>query len=255
MSYVFLDEPSDPLPMSPSPSRSQDYYWENIVLQVEDTLFRIPKQYLAGKSEAFDSMLSLPQGGSEPEGISDERPIQLSGIKKIDFERLLQILHPIDAMKQPELSINGWVSVLALSSLWRIAVRKSAIEHLTTSLSQISPADRIVLGRKYSVAQWVSSGYEELASRVEAVSLEEGERVGWSTALRIEHIRELNLKDRQRQASGIGEFYCGNYDHYHPCVQMYSSGQPFDLHTVKERVGEIFGAGLKDVEAEGAGFE
>ncbi|KAK0241277.1 hypothetical protein EDD85DRAFT_934305 [Armillaria nabsnona] len=234
MSYVSLDEPSDPTPMSPSPSRSQDYYWENVVLQVEDTLFRIPKQHLVGKSEAFDSMLSLPQGGSEPEGVSDDRPIQLSGIKKIDFERLLQVLHPMhnrDTMKQPELPVNGWVSVLALSSLW------------------------IVLGRKYSVAQWVSSGYEELASRVESVSLEEGERVGWSTALRIEHIRESNFKDHLQQAGGPGSYYCGQCCRYHPCVQMYPSGQPFNLHTVKEKVGRHFEAELKDVEAEGAGYE
>ncbi|KAK0454492.1 hypothetical protein EV421DRAFT_1757209, partial [Armillaria borealis] len=225
---------------------------------VEDTLFRIPKQHLVGKSEAFDSMLSLPQGGSEPEGVSDDRPIQLSGIKKIDFERLLQVLHPIDTTKQPELSVNGWVSVLALSSLWRMTVRKSAIEHLTVSLSQISPADRIVLGRKYSVAQWISSGCEELASRVGVVSLEEGERVGLSTALRIQHIRESNFTDcLQRSAvyGGSGSYYCGNCCHYHLCAQMYPSGQSFDLHTVKEKVGNLFEAELKDVEAEGAGFE
>ncbi|KAK0486271.1 hypothetical protein IW261DRAFT_1454674 [Armillaria novae-zelandiae] len=244
------------MPMSSSPSRSQDYYWESIVLQVEDTLFRIPKQYLFGQSEAFDAMLSLPQGGHEPEGTSDERPIQLSGIKKTDFEQLLQVLHPIDATKQPELSINGWVSVLALASLWRMTVRKSAIKHLTTNISQISPADRIVLGRKYSVAGWISSGYEELTSRLEAVSLEEGERVGWSTALRIEHIRELNFKDRQRQVpeSDGNAYYCGHCGYYRLCVE-YASGLPFDLHTVKKRVGKLFKAELKDVEAEGAGFE
>ncbi|PBK86915.1 hypothetical protein ARMGADRAFT_998498 [Armillaria gallica] len=256
MSYVSLDEPSDPTPMSPSPSRSQEYYWENIVLQVEDTLFRIPKQHLVGKSEAFDSMLSLPQGGSEPEGVSDDRPIQLSGIKKIDFERLLQVLHPVDTTKQLELSVNGWVSVLALSSLWRMTVRKIAIEHLTRSLSQISPADRIVLGRKYSVAQWISSGCEELASRVGVVSLEEGERVGLSTALRIQHIRESNFRDRDclQQTGGSGSYRCGYCSRYHLCVQMYS-GQAFDLHTVREKVGKLFEAELKDVGAEGAGFE
>ncbi len=40
-------------------------------------------------------MLSLPQGKNDPEGISDEKPIQLAGIKKVDFNRLLQIIYPM----------------------------------------------------------------------------------------------------------------------------------------------------------------
>ncbi|KAK0459135.1 uncharacterized protein EV420DRAFT_1763588 [Desarmillaria tabescens] len=253
MPYASLDEPSDPIPISPSPSRSQDYYWENIVLQVEDILFRVPKHHLVGKSEAFDSMLSLPQGGSEPEGVTDDRPIQLAGIKKIDFERLLQVLHPIDTAKQPELSVNGWVSVLALSSLWRMTVRKTAIERLTSSLSEISPADRIVLGRKYSVGQWISSGCEELATRVEVVSLEEGEKVGLSTALRLEHIRESNFTDGNQQQTQ-GSTYCSYCGCYCRCIGNYPSRPPFNSHVVKEKVGRLFEAELKDVEAEGAGF-
>ncbi|KAK0494878.1 hypothetical protein EDD18DRAFT_1172831 [Armillaria luteobubalina] len=190
MSYVSLDEPSHPAPLSPSPSRDKDYYWETIVLQVEDTLIRVPKHHLVGHSEVFDSMLSLPQGKNDPEGISDEKPIQLAGIKKVDFDRLLQIIYPIDNSRVPDLSVNGWVSVLALSSLWRMSVRKTAIERLTSRLSQISPIDRIILGRRYSVTSWISSGYEELASRAGVVSLEDAERIGLGTALRIEHIRE-----------------------------------------------------------------
>ncbi|KAK0459147.1 uncharacterized protein EV420DRAFT_1269456, partial [Desarmillaria tabescens] len=222
---------------------------------VEDTLFRVPKQHLVGKSEAFDSMLSLPQGGSEPEGITDDRPIRLAGIKKIDFERLLQVLHPIDTTKQPELSVNGWVSVLALSSLWRMTVRKTAIERLTSSLSEISPADRIVLGRKYSVEQWISSGCEELATRVEVVSLEEGERVGLSTALRLGHIRESNFMDGNQQQTQ-GSYYCSHCGYYRcGCSGNNLSRPPFNSHVVKEKVGRLFEAELKDVEAEGAGFE
>ncbi|SJK97995.1 uncharacterized protein ARMOST_01251 [Armillaria ostoyae] len=255
MSYVPLDEPSDPTPMSPSPSRSRDYYWEIIVLQVEDTLFRVPKHHLVGKSEVFDSMLSLPQGENEPEGISDEKPIQLVGIKKVDFEQLLQIVYPIDNMKLPDLSVNGWVSVLALSSLWRMSVRKTAIERLTSRLSQISPADRIVLGRKYSVAHWISSGYEELASRVGVVSLEEAEKIGLGTALMIEHIRESLFTTRSNQQQLHGTYYCGSCYGYHSCGgQSQTLGPPFNSQIVKEKVGKVFEAELKDVEAEGAGF-
>ncbi|KAK0494879.1 hypothetical protein EDD18DRAFT_1354864 [Armillaria luteobubalina] len=255
MSYVSLDEPSDPAPLSLSPSRNQDYYWETIVLQIEDTLIRVPKHHLVGKSEVFDSMLSLPQGKNDPESISDEKPIQLAGIKKVDFEGLLQIIYPIDNMKLPDLSVNGWVSILALSSLWRMSLRKTAIERLTTRLSQLSPTDRIILGRKYSVALWISSGYEELASRVGVVSHEEAERIGLGVALSIEHIRESLFTTRVTQQP-YGTYYCGNCYGYHPCSgQSQALGPPFDSQVVKGKVGKVFEAELKDIEAEGAGFE
>ncbi|KAK0241285.1 hypothetical protein EDD85DRAFT_818304 [Armillaria nabsnona] len=255
MSYVSLDESSDPAPLSLSPSRDQDYYWETIVLQVEDTLIRVPKHHLVGKSEVFDSMLSLPQGKNDPEGISDEKPIQLAGIKKVDFNRLLQIIYPIDNMRLPDLSVNGWVSVLALSSLWRMSVRKTAMERLTSRLSQISPVDRILLGRRYSVADWISSGYEELASRAGVVSLDEAEKVGLGTALRIEHVRESLFTAPGRNQQNQGSYYCNNCRTYH-CGSGPgpSPGPPFDAQLVKQKVGSFFEAELKDVKAEGAGF-
>ncbi|KAK0494875.1 hypothetical protein EDD18DRAFT_1255532 [Armillaria luteobubalina] len=251
MSYTSLDELSDPTPMSPSPDRSHDYYWEVVILQVEDTLFRIPKHQLVGKSEAFASMLSLPQGSNEPEGFSDDRPIQLSGIKKIDFERLLQVIYPLDTEKPPELSLNGWISVLALSNLWRMTMRKAAIEHLTSKLSEISPVDRVLLGRKYSVANFISSGYEELASRVGIVSLEDSERIGLGTALKIQHIRESLFMER-----GViqNSYYCVGCRRYNTYSGSYPSAPPFAANVVKEKVGSLFEAELKDVEAEGARF-
>ncbi|KAK0212405.1 hypothetical protein DFS33DRAFT_24369 [Desarmillaria ectypa] len=199
-------------------------------------------------------MLSLPQGGNEPEGFSDDKPIQLSGIKKIDFERLLQIIYPIDTTKQPVLSINGWISVLALSNIWRMTIRKTAIERLTSSLSEISPVERIILGRKYSVAYWISSGYEELASRVGVVSFEDAKRIGLGTALTIQHIRE-SLFTEEIQKRNQGSYYCGNCRRYKSYSGIYPSAQPFGLDAVKEKVERFFEAELKDVKGEGAAFE
>ncbi|KAK0226463.1 hypothetical protein IW262DRAFT_1266241, partial [Armillaria fumosa] len=145
---------------------------------VEDALFRLPKHHLMGRSEVLRSMLAMPPGSNEPEGFSDDRPIKLLGISKVDFERLL---HPIDAQKQPHLSTDAWLSVLSLvSHLWRLAdTRNLAVSHLTTLLLKVDPVDRIILGRKYSVAQWFSSGYIDVVHRV--VSVEEAEKIGVET--------------------------------------------------------------------------
>ncbi|KAK0459207.1 uncharacterized protein EV420DRAFT_308675 [Desarmillaria tabescens] len=223
MGYERLEEPFDVMPMSQSPSRSENYYWEDVVVQVEDTLFRFPKHYLMGKSEAFKSMLSMPQGDNEPEGTSDDRPIKLLGISKVEFERLLQVLHPIDAQKEPNLSMDAWFSVMKLSSLWRLAdTRNVAISHLTTLLWKIDPVDRVILGRKYSVAQWLSSGYMDLVHRAELLTQEEAEKIGLDTALQIQ------------------------------CV---NSGEPsFDREKVKIAIEKAFKKELDEHEADGALF-
>ncbi|KAK0486340.1 hypothetical protein IW261DRAFT_1454989 [Armillaria novae-zelandiae] len=155
MAYEHLEEPLVVQPMSQSPSRSESYYWENVTVQVEDKLFRFPKHHLMRRSK----------GSDEPEGVSDDRPIKLWRISSVDFERLLQVLHPI---KNPIFPQAAWLSVLRLSNLWRLKdTRNTAISHLTTLSLKVDPVHRIILGRKYSVAQWYSSGYIDLVHRVE----------------------------------------------------------------------------------------
>ncbi|KAK0212349.1 hypothetical protein DFS33DRAFT_19484 [Desarmillaria ectypa] len=245
MGYERLEESLDVKPMSQSPSRSESYYWESIVVQVEDTLFRFPKHHLMGKSEVFMSMLSMPQGNNKPEGVSDDRPIKLLGISKVEFERLLQVLHPIDAQKQPRLSTDGWLSVVKLSSLWRLAdTRNIAISRLTTLLWKIDPVDRVVLGRKYSVAQWLSSGFVDLVHRVELISQEEAEKIGLDTAHQIQRVREIFLTPAyQVERSNNRHYYQGN-----------SNEPSFDRDKVKIVIEKTFKKELEEVEADGALF-
>ncbi|KAK0459208.1 uncharacterized protein EV420DRAFT_308793 [Desarmillaria tabescens] len=256
-SYHTLADPPIPLPVTSSPCRSQDYYWDTIVLQVEDTLFRVPKYQLVGKSEIFDSMLSLPQGSNEPEGSSDDAPIKLSDISKTDFKSLLQVIYPRDAANPPELSIDSWISVLRLSSLWQMVdTRSNAISHLTQLLCNLSPADRILLGRKFSVAHWISSGYVNLAERGEVVSLEEAGKIGLSTALLIHHVREsLWKRDNEHLHRSSRSRYYGDYNNYNDdeCYE-----KPMEISrkdSVEEAVKLAFGEELRDVEVEGDRFK
>ncbi|SJK98068.1 uncharacterized protein ARMOST_01325 [Armillaria ostoyae] len=231
--------------MSQSFRRSESYYWENIVVQVEDTLFRFPKHHLMKKSEVFRSMLSMPQGKSEPEGVSDDHPIKLWGVNKIEFERLLQVLHPIDAQKQPQLSMDAWLSVLKLSGLWRLAdTRNIAISGLTTLMWKIDPVDRVILGRRYSVAPWLSSGFMDLVHRVEMVSEEEADKIGLETALQIQRVRETFLRTAYKVEQSNNRYsYQGN-----------ATEPSFDRDKVKNAVEKTFKKELEDTEADGASF-
>ncbi|PBK73969.1 hypothetical protein ARMSODRAFT_951505 [Armillaria solidipes] len=257
--YEALAEPPTISPMASSPGRSLDYYWDTIILQVEDTLFRIPKYQLVGKSEIFDAMLSLPQGSNKPEGSSDDVPIKLENISKIDFERLLQILYPRDTVKPPELSIESWISILRLSSLWQMGdMRSNAIEHLTPRLCNVSPDDRVLLGRKFSVAHWISSGYVDLAKREGAVSLEEAGKIGLETALLIQHVRESLWKRDHKKLYNSRRY--GYYSADYQCIYNYDSDDynndgVEECNPVEQAVELAFREELKYVKDEGDRFK
>ena len=59
---------------------------------MENELFKIPTNYLKQYSAIFNDMFALnPLPGAGVEGQSDETPIRLDGVSKIDFERFLEV--------------------------------------------------------------------------------------------------------------------------------------------------------------------
>ena len=81
--------------------------------QVEDELFRVPRNQFECHSEVFRDMFALPlrasqlrDGGVNLEGSDDSRPIVLDragGVTKNAFSALLQVLYPIEYVKEERL--------------------------------------------------------------------------------------------------------------------------------------------------------
>jgi hypothetical protein len=64
------------------------------VHQVEGYLFRLHRHFLTRDSVVFRDMLSLPTAiDVVPEGLSDDNPIVLQGIRSVNFGRLLWLLY------------------------------------------------------------------------------------------------------------------------------------------------------------------
>lgn len=68
-------------------------------MQIEDSVFRVPRHGLEEQSEVFRDMFSMPTGHeleeeSEQEGGSDENPIRIYGVDKQSFKDLLTVLYP-----------------------------------------------------------------------------------------------------------------------------------------------------------------
>jgi len=68
------------------------------IAQVEDTLFRIPREYIAQESSVFADMLAIGGNVNLDEGSGDISPIVLPGtVKTESFRALLKVLHPRDS--------------------------------------------------------------------------------------------------------------------------------------------------------------
>jgi hypothetical protein len=67
---------------------------ESHIVQVEDTLFKVPRQQFL-RSPIFKTTFTLPAGESKAEGHSDNHPFQLQGVKKAAFESFLQVMYPL----------------------------------------------------------------------------------------------------------------------------------------------------------------
>lgn len=63
------------------------------MLKVDGELYKLPRLDFEQKSTVFRDMFSMP-ATHDCEGNSDENPIRLDSISKVDFERLLTVMFP-----------------------------------------------------------------------------------------------------------------------------------------------------------------
>ena len=180
--------------------------------QVEDCLFKVPREPLEAESTVFRDMFLLPQGDkAKVEGLSDANPVVLGGVKKKDFEQLLKALMCRSAIifssmriftdhgrrkygknvNRPILEQGQWISVLKLSTMWEFGgLRRSAIDNLDGGSNPLNPVDKFLLALRYDVTEWTLSALLKLAQRPEPISIEEGRKLGLETALKIASVRE-----------------------------------------------------------------
>ncbi|KAK0212377.1 hypothetical protein DFS33DRAFT_21679 [Desarmillaria ectypa] len=167
------------------------YYWNDVIFQVENRLFKVPSHYFVQNSEVFADTFGLPQGSQGPEGLSDENPVVLHGICAVDFEHLLEIIYP-QKIPQDHFAFgkDEWTSVLRLSTMWHLSdIRQLAIKHLQQD-PKLDPVERVVLAKSYSVSSWLRLGYLSLVKRAQPLSVDEAEQIGFKSAIQIFQLRE-----------------------------------------------------------------
>lgn len=83
--------------------------------------------------------------------------------------------------------MKEWSAVLYFADKWNFkSVRVLAIKNLS---SIASPIDKIVLGRRYHIDEWLSDAYEAVCKRPEPLTLEEGRQLDLENVIKISAIR------------------------------------------------------------------
>jgi len=211
--------------------RDEEYYIVDVIFLVEGTLFKVPRAPFERNSGFFKNMFRrhLPLG-IVPDGLSDEQPLRLDGIKKKEFRLLLNVLVPRFLQPTKPMSWREWFSVLDLSTMWLMneakdlaikgitslsldtsewvevlklstsrtasEIRDKAIQELTPP-EHLSPTDRILLARECQVVDWLLVGYKQLVQRNEIISADEEEQLGVNATLNVLRIKLIQESRRK----------------------------------------------------------
>jgi len=201
------------------------FYFTHVTLQVEDTLYRLPRHYLERESEVLRDIFRSSEATRTVKDCDDRKTWVLDGVSKPDFEQLLRVLFPTEVLVEERLTVFQWASVLDLSASWcmrRVAAiaLKEMSEIGTTDCRQweavldvcnkhrpMLPEARIMairrisstnpfpvagvrMGRRYKVASLFRDNLQKLVQRNSYFTDEEEDGLGFKTTSKLYRIRE-----------------------------------------------------------------
>lgn len=71
------------------------HHWHVNLIKVENRLFKVPARNFITESEVFETMFKLPQNPDvAADGLSNDQPLRLEGVKSDDFRQLLRVMYP-----------------------------------------------------------------------------------------------------------------------------------------------------------------
>jgi hypothetical protein len=84
--------------------------------------------------------------------------------------------------------MDEWTSILKLAVKWNFqSIEVVAVKQLGPITS---PIDKIVLGRTYNIVEWLPTAYGDICRRKDALTLEEGMRLGMEDVIKITTMRQ-----------------------------------------------------------------
>ncbi|KAJ7099356.1 hypothetical protein B0H15DRAFT_771524 [Mycena belliarum] len=169
------------MPISLCPRHPRFWHSDgNLLIQVENTQYKLHR-YLFNKAKNFPALWVSSAGNSF------DNPFYMSE-SKTDFDRFLSVLYPTDYSEHECRTTEEWTSVLSLANQWGMeSVRRLAVKHLAACAG---PVDKIALGHRYNIPEWLAPAYLALAMRREAITGAEGAKMGVEALVRIGALKD-----------------------------------------------------------------
>lgn len=182
-------------------TRSDKYYFPNgdVVLQIQDILFKLHRDILTSHSGFFQDMFSIPTSDTM-EGTSDEHPLRLPETLCLaqSFAMLCKFLYPRELAVFPSVLVKEldiWEPVLqATASLQIDSVRKYILSKLLHDKPNIPSEAARLLGIAYQYDETPEDLKLEcvrvIVYRRQPLSPTEGATLGGETTARLMSVRE-----------------------------------------------------------------
>ncbi|PPQ71831.1 hypothetical protein CVT24_006956 [Panaeolus cyanescens] len=175
--------------------RHKQYYMHtgNIVIQVENTLFRLDLSVLHEHSPVLRNVIPPIQSGSLPiVGFNDRRPLVLREIAEPDFTCLLSFLWPLEEdPSSPPLTIDQLVAVLRLATSFQMT-RILAQAQIKLHSLPIDPIRKIAIWDEFHLDQeLLLPAYATLTQRSEPLTLTMTMSLGIRNFTKIAMCRDL----------------------------------------------------------------
>ncbi|KAH6910283.1 hypothetical protein BKA70DRAFT_119995 [Coprinopsis sp. MPI-PUGE-AT-0042] len=179
----------------------EEFYWEPISFLVGGVLFKVPKDHFVKGSSHFANQYILPHRRCHgpQDGAAAPEHVLLPDVSVEEFRSFLKALYPRSLRQsRAKLSKEQWLPVLKLSTKWFFKdLRRIAIVHLDAL--ELTPTDRVCLGKEYRISGWVLSGYDSLVRNQDLIPDEDAERIGYKSTVTLYISREKRLYDMNPQ--------------------------------------------------------
>ncbi|KAL0057078.1 hypothetical protein AAF712_016297 [Marasmius tenuissimus] len=162
------DQPSsreeDAVQQDPAPVRHPHLFFEdgNLAFEAELTLFNVHRSRVLAHMEPMQDAMSLPKAPGQLSKGTVARPIQLSGVKKGDFEVFLRVLYDTNDifLKSEALSTEELICLLRISDYFNFSAGFNyAVSKISYSFD-VPWAEKLALGLRYDKEKWVDSAIE-----------------------------------------------------------------------------------------------
>ncbi|CCM03173.1 uncharacterized protein FIBRA_05295 [Fibroporia radiculosa] len=207
---IFGSPSSGTNPETDVPKRHREYYFGdgNVILLVENTLYKLHRSILERHSTVFREMWCVPPPENSTEGKVDENPIVLAGVNGGDFIRLLWILYPSVLGSWRATTADEWSSILDQADRWQIdSLRFHAVSQLKMLI--MDPMLKISIWMRYNLdPNDLVFAYATLITRGQSLSLAEANSLGMELFVKVAAAREKIHKEGLNNIRG-GHIWAG----------------------------------------------